>query len=43
VLLARLPTPVTRLRPFASPLVDAEALGGVEVHLKRDDLTSFDL
>jgi len=43
VALARLPTPITPLRPFSSPLVDAEALAGVEIHLKRDDLTSFDL
>lgn len=43
VALACLPTPITPLRSFSSPLVDAAALAGVEIHLKRDDLTSFDL
>jgi D-cysteine desulfhydrase len=56
VVLARLPTPVTRLPAFRSPLVDPTTLtttvsdcvsdcvsGGVTLHLKRDDLSSFDL
>lgn len=43
VMLASLPTPITRLRPFSSPLVDPAALAGIEIHLKRDDLSSFDL
>jgi hypothetical protein len=39
VCLAQLPTPVHRLRLPA----DVGDAGGVEVHLKRDDLTSFEL